>query len=440
LRDALIDLGEVPSGGPGEPETALPRPPWPYRWMLGLLTAVLAVLLGGGGPPPQPPPDPVVLPIALGDRIQADGDRLFVIGQPEPFTLSRTYTIQTYDLPEVTPRDTYRVTVPGDVYTVAGVGEDVLLVGYNDDQFAVPGLMAVRPGDGEPLWRRPANMYGIAPANGLLLIQEETAPGQADSRAVWRAVDPLTGTVRWSVEQPPGGQVTMSTGFYWAGYPARFYTVHGDGLMEARDGRTGVVTTTARLPRPPGADFVAWATAGLVMAGYGTDETIAYDEVTLAERWRRDGAVLPEGGYPQECAPVICLVGFQDGLTVLDPATGRELWHTGGYDSTEVIGDHVLVAHASQTEPVLAVLDPRTGRTTTVDGPWISGGPGPKPGTAWVYRHQAVGYALRYGILDLAEGRVHTLGQAERIAGDCQFTAKALVCRRQDSSIAIWRL
>jgi hypothetical protein len=162
--------------------------------------------------------------------------------------------------------------------------------------------------------------------------------------------------------------------------------------------------------------------------------------VTLTERWRRDGVVLPEGGYPTDCDPMICLIGFQDGLTVVDPATGREVWRGEGYDSTEVIGDRVLIGHASQTDPALAVLEPRTGRTVPVAGPWVGGGPGPEPGTAWVYRHQAVGYALRYGVLRLADGQVHVLGQAERIAGDCQFTAEALVCRRVDSSIAIWRL
>ncbi|GIF36036.1 PQQ-binding-like beta-propeller repeat protein [Actinoplanes xinjiangensis] len=443
MRNALIDLGEVAPGGPGEPEIALPRPPLPYRWILGLLTVVLVALLGGGGPPPQPRPGPVVLPISLGDRIQAEGDRLYVVGEAEPIgAVQRTYLIRAYHLPEVTMLAEYRVTVSGDIYAIAGLDDDVLLLGYNDVQTSVPGLLAARPGGGEPLWRRTANMYGVSPDHDLLLVQEETAPGRADSRTVWRALDPRTGTVRWSIEQPPGGHVTMSTGFYWTGYPKLIYTVRGDGLAEARDGHTGAATATVRLPRPPGADFVAWATADLLMAGYGKDETIAYDEATLTERWRRAGPVLPEGGYPQDCKPMICLVGinFQEGLTILDPATGRDLWHADEYDSTEVIDGRVLAARTSQAEPVLAVLEPRTGRTTTVAGSWTSGGPGPEPGTAWVYRHQAVGYSLRYGVLDLAEGTVRVRGRAERIAGDCQFTAQTLICRQLDSSIAIWRL
>jgi hypothetical protein len=440
LRDALIDLGEVPSG---EPETSIasPRQPLPYRWILGPLTAVLVALLGGGGPPPSPPPAPVILSIAPGDQVQADGDRLYVIGTPEPFgTVVRTYPIQAYDLPEVTPVASYRVTVAGDVYTVLGIGDDVLLVGHNDNQSAVPGLMAVRPGDGEPLWKRPASLYGLSEDRRQVLIHEGTAPGRADSRDVWHALDPVTGTTRWSAEQPVGGWTAMPAVSVWPNWPARFYTVHTDGLTEMHDGVTGAVIRSVRLPRPPGDDFRVWAGGGLLIAGYGEDETVGYDEQTLTERWRRDGGVLPLGGYQQACTPMICLSGFASGVTVIDPATGAEVWRGEGYDSAEVSGDRVLVVRASQTDPSLAVIEPRTGRVITVAGQWLSGGPGPEPGTVWVYRHQTIGYALRYGTLRLSDGRVQVLGQAERIAGDCQFTAEALVCRRLDSSIAIWRL
>ncbi|BEL11973.1 hypothetical protein Q0Z83_101640 [Actinoplanes sichuanensis] len=433
MRDALIDLGEVPSG---EPESALPRPPLPaYRWILGLLTVVLAALLGGAGPPP-PSTDPVFLPINLGDRIQVAGDRLYVAGLVGPIgTVMRTYAIRAYQLPEVTPLGEFQATVPGDIFTFSAIGDDLLLVAFNDVQSSDSGLMAVRVGGGEPLWRRTASLYGLDQQSGLTLIQENVT----SDRSVWRALDARTGAVHWSLEQPGSDQVTMSTGSYWAGYPARLFSVRDDGLIEVRDGRTGTLTATARLPRPPGPDFVAWATAGLLVAGYGTEETIAYDELTMAERWRRSGEVLPDAGFPQDCGPMICLAGFPSGLSVVDPATGREVAHSDGFDTAEVIGDRVLVAQASQTQPELAVLDPRTGRTA-IAGPWASGGPGPKPGTAWIYRHQAVGYALRYGILDLATGRVWLRGRAERIAGDCRFSTDALVCRRLDSSIAIWRL
>ncbi|MEU4156765.1 hypothetical protein [Actinoplanes sp. NPDC026670] len=434
MRDALIDLGEVPSG---EPASALPRPPLPsYRWILGLLAVVLAALLGGAGPPP-PSSGPVVLPIELGDRFQVAGDRLYVAGLAGPIgTVMRTYVIRTYQLPEVTPLGEFRATVPGDIYTFSAIGDDVLLVAYNDMQLARSGLLASRVGGGEPLWERPASLYGIDQDTGLVLIEDDAEP----DRSIWRALDSRTGAVRWSLDQPgSSGQVTLSTGAYWEGYPARLFSVRDDGLIEVRDGHTGAVTATARLPRPPGEGFVLWATAGLLVAGYGAEETIAYDEVTMAERWRRTGEVLSEGGYPQDCGPMICLISFPNGLSVVDPADGREVANVDGYDATEVIDGRVLVSQASQTAPVLAVLDPRTGRTTAA-GPWVSGGPGPRPGTAWVYRHQAVGYALRYGILDVTTGRVWIRGQAERIAGDCQFSANALVCRQLDSSIAIWRL
>ncbi|MEU8656760.1 PQQ-binding-like beta-propeller repeat protein [Actinoplanes philippinensis] len=441
MRDALIDLGEVPSGGPGETETALPRAPLPYRWILGLLTALLVVLLGGGGPPPQPPPGPVVLPITLGDGIRTGDGRLYVIGQAEPIgTVIRTYAIQAYDLPAVTPAGVYRVTVSGDVFSVVDAGDGLLLVSYNDNESATLGLMAVRPGGGAPVWRRAANLFGISADHAMALVQEESLPGRPENHNVWRALDPRTGQVRWSVEQPVDGQLTMAPGFYSAGFPPRFYVVHGDGRVVTHDALTGAPVGGVRLPRPLAEDSVIWVAGGLLLAGYGDDETIAYDALTLTERWRADGGILPEEGYAQSCEPMVCVAAIVQGLTGFDPATGRRLWRSAGYDSSEVIDGHVLIARASQSEPALAVLDPSTGRTTEVPGFWTSGGPGPSPGTAWVYRLQAVGYELRYGVLDLATGRVRLLGHAEWITGDCRFTTGVLICRRADSTVAVWRL
>ncbi|MEU4621452.1 PQQ-binding-like beta-propeller repeat protein [Actinoplanes sp. NPDC023801] len=440
MRDVLIDLGEVPSG---EPEPASPRAPFPYRWILGPLTLVLAVLLGGGGPWPQPPPEPVVLPLTLNDGIRIDNDRLYVIGPADPLgRVVRDHLVRVYELPGLILLNTYRVTVPGDIHLLSDLGDGLLLISYSDVQTGAPGTAVMRPGDA-PVWDRPVSLYGVAPDRGVLLVHEghEDAVEGRPGRSVWHGLDPRTGAVRWSVEQPERGQVAMPVETFWSGFPERIYTMRGDGLIEARSTSTGAVITSARLTGPPRDDTELWAIGGLLMVGQGTTETVAYDQVTLAERWRRPGPVVPEEGYPHDCRPTICIASYGGGgFSAVDPADGRRLWHVDGYDSSEVIDGHVLVASASQAEPVLALLDPVTGRVVTRITGWVSGGSGPAPGTAWVHHVAQPGYHLRYGVLDLTDGRVRLLGRAERIAGGCQFGTTVLVCRRLDSSVAVWRL
>lgn len=441
MRDALIDLGEVPADGAGGPETALPRAPVPYRRILGFLAVVLLALLGGAGPPPPPRPAPVVLPLALGDSVRVDGDRLFVLGLSEPIgTVMRNHTIRAYDLPGMNLLGTYKVAVSGDVFAIVDGGDGVLLVSYSDYASGTSEIVAVRPGGGPPVWKRPTGMLGHSERGALVLASDMTGPISTGGRQVWRALDPRTGAERWSVEQPENGQTTIGTGFYRSGFPDLLYTLHGDGRLEARDGRTGQVTATGRVTQPVGLSTRFWAGGGVVLVERGTEETIAYDDRTLAERWRRDGPVLPDDGYPQDCGPVVCVVAVREGLIGIDPATGREIWRAGGFDSSEMIGDRILASHASRAEPVLAVLDPGTGRTTAVPGAWVSGGPGPDPGTAYVHRIRLSDNTVRYGVLDLATGRVRLLGVADRIAGDCQFAPGVLLCRRVDTSIVVQRL
>ncbi|GIE27135.1 hypothetical protein Ait01nite_001800 [Actinoplanes italicus] len=435
MRDVQIDLGEVPSGESG---TALPRAPVPYRWILGPLTLLLVVMLGGGGPPPQPPPAPFVLPLTLGDGIRLDENRLYVVEQADPVgTVVRHHTIRAYDLPGMELLDTYRVEVTGDIQRIADVGDGLLMVGFSDVQNGDPGTSVMRPDDETPVWTRPVDLYGIAPDRSVLLAYE----GPGANQPVWRGMDPRTGAVLWSMEPSEVLQVTMPVESFWSGFPERIYALRADGRLEVRSARTGVVTATTRPAGPLRDDTAIWAAGGLVLVGRGTEETTAYDQETLAEKWRRPGPVMPEDGFPQDCRPTICIATYGGGgFSAVDPATGRLLWRADGYDAGEVIDGHVVVSQSSQAEPALALLDPRSGTVVTRIPGWVSGGPGPAPGTAWVYRLNQPGYQLAYGVLDLGDGKVRLLGRAERIAGGCQFNTAVLVCRRLDSSIAVWRL
>lgn len=441
MRDTLIDLGEVPATGPGEPDPALPGPPLPYRWILGVLAVALLAVLGGAGPPPPPLPAPVVLPMTQADTFRVDGDRLFVVGPGEPVgTVVRTHTIRSFDLPGMNLVGTHTVTVSGDLFTVADGGDGLLLVSYSDYQYGTSRTVAVRAGAGQPIWDRPATLSGLSPDRAVAVVHETTGPYSLDGREIWRGLDPRTGAVRWSVEQPENGLVTLRAGRYWAGFPDVLYTLHGDGRLVAHDGLTGAVTATGRIAPPAGPDTTLWAAGGLVVVGRGTEETVTYDDRTLTERWRRAGPILSEDGYPQDCRPMICAATRPSGIVVVDPATGQEIQRVAGYDSTEPIGDRVLVSKAGQDDSTLAVLDPRTGRITAEAAGWVSGGPGPEPGTAYVHRFRQADDTVRYGVLDLGTGRVRMLGAAGGIAGNCQFAPGVLLCRRVDFSMVVRRL
>jgi hypothetical protein len=434
VRDVLIDLGEVPGD---EPEPALPRGPLPYRWILGILTVVLTVVLGGGGPPPEPPPAPVVLPLTINDGIRLDEDRLFVIEHADPIGPAvRNHRIRVYDLPGATLLNTYRIRVAGDIQRISDLGDGLLAISYSDVQSGAPGTMVMRPDDDTPVWDRPVALYGIAPDRSVLLGYE----GLGAQRPAWQGLDPRTGAVRWSMEPSASGMVAVPIETFWSGFPELIYLLDSDGLLTAWSARTGAVTASVRLNRPIRDDTVFWAAGGVVLIGQGADETTAYDQDTLAEKWRRPGPVMSDDGFPQDCRPTICIARNGGGMQAVDPATGQQIWSAGGYDASEVIDGNVLVAQSSQAEPVLAVLDPVTGAVAARITGWVSGGRGPSPGTAWVYRLDQPGYHLRFGVLDLGDRKVRMLGRAERIAGNCQFTTTVLVCRRLDSSIAVWRL
>jgi hypothetical protein len=47
---------------------------------------------------------------------------------------------------------------------------------------------------------------------------------------------------------------------------------------------------------------------------------------------------------------------------------------------------------------------------------------------------------LWYGVLDPARRTVQIIGSADRISGDCQSSAGAMICRLVDASVAVYRL
>ncbi len=437
----MIDLGEVPAAGVGEPDPARPRRSLPYRRLLGPPALALAVALGGAVPPPPPPPEPLTLPVTVRDSVRVEDGRIHVIGpgeelagQPRSRRMMR-YPVGSYTLPGLTPGPRWTLVLDGDVGFIGSGPGDLLLYSYQGDFEGGTAVAAVRPGSSEPVWNREVFLYGLAPDRATALAFEALTESFQD----FVGLDTRTGATRWRVSRPAGGQMIVRDAQDRADFPERIYTLRPDGLIETWDTGTGRSAGTTRTTVPVDGRTQFWSAGGLLLVGHPDIGTVGYDGRDLTERWRAVPG-LEENTYPYACGIVICLTGRPGGLAAIDPATGRDLWRNDFWAFTQPIGDRLLVGVDDLIDPELAVLDPMTGRIVADVGPWRSGGSGPEPGTAWVYRIRSPDYQMRYGVLELATGKVRVLGIAERIAGDCRFVTGVLVCRRLDSSVGVWRL
>ncbi|MEU4420389.1 PQQ-binding-like beta-propeller repeat protein [Actinoplanes sp. NPDC024001] len=430
MSGVLIDLGEVSRGGSRLPAAALPVPPVPYRLLLVLLTAVLLASLAGSGARAEPA-SPAVIPAALGDAIRVVGDRLFVIGRD---AAEGERTIRAYALPDATLLSEHTVAVSGDVLNVDVAG-DLLLVTVQEERTVRFGTIALRSGIDQPLWQRPVQLQGVSAAEGLALVRQE---GAAFGDAEWQGVDLRTGKARWTVRQGDRDDVGVSS--YTGGYPKWLYILTGDGRLVARDTRTGRVVAAVPVPERRDVATSLWPAGDLVLIGAGGSGTTGYDITTgLEPRWHT-GMNLSWYRGPAQCGNLICAFLPQRGILVIDPASGRERWSSDRWDYAERIGDRLLTGMPGTAYPRLYVLDPETGDVLADMGLWQSAGPGPEPGTAYVRRTTSGEDRLWYGVLHLDRLRIRVLGAADRVAGDCHFTAGVLVCRRVDASIGVWRL
>jgi hypothetical protein len=432
VRDALIDLGEARSGD----RVADPAPPARGKALLALLGGVLVVLLGGaaGARPPEPP---VIVPAGLGDLMRVDGDRLFVVSAGRPVGAPvREQTISTYALPGVTLLARNDVRVGGEVRAVLDAGGGRLLVNYQDEQTATFTTIALRGGVRKPLWQRPAQVFGIDRQAGLLLIRQA---GGVRRDADWHGVDLETGVARWTVHQAPGDDVAV--GDTGSAFPARLYALTAGGMLVTYRTRTGEPAARTLVPqRRAGMTTSLWPAGDLVLIGAGASGTTGYDAATgLAPVWH-SGMNLSWYRGPTACGDLICAYLPQRGILVIDPRTGRERWSSDRWEYAGRIGDYLLVGWPDVAEPDLVVVRAETGDVVGSAGVWRSAGPGPVAGTAYVTRSVFGEDRIWFGVLEPGRHRVALLGTADRVTGDCAFTAGALVCRRIDATVGVWRL
>ncbi|WP_229069255.1 PQQ-like beta-propeller repeat protein [Actinoplanes sp. DH11] len=428
MRDVLIDLGEVPHGESLVPAVPEQAPPVPYRALLAALSVALLLGLGGAAHLRAPAP-PAVVAAGQGDLIRVVGDRLYVIGRYVP---PGVRVIRSFSLPDATQLSWHRAAVTGEVLDVAAAG-DVLLMSVQDERTVGFGTIALRAGVPVPLWRRTALLEGVSADERLVLVREPGADG-----TWWRGLDLATGAVRWSVRQAAGDEAAPSAP--GTGYPRWLYQLTRDRRLQAWDTRTGRLAAGTDVPQRGPENISLWPAGDLALIGARGAGTTGYDATeNLRQRWH-SGVNLSWYRNPAPCGELICTFLPQRGIMVIDPRTGRERWSSDRWSYAERIGSYLVTGRPGTAFPEHFVLDPATGDVLGEAGRWQSGGPGPAPETAYVRRAVARTDRVWFGVLDMRTMRIRVSGAAEQVAGDCHFAAGALICRRLDASVGVWRL
>jgi outer membrane protein assembly factor BamB len=180
--------------------------------------------------------------------------------------------------------------------------------------------------------------------------------------------------------------------------------------------------------------------------GDGSMRVIAYDAGTLNPLWTVTGSGTTYGTYP--CAQLLCLSDDR-GLTVLDPGTGRALWHTPQHVAVEVPGAGLApqlppgIAGDLLVQPLGAssagMVEAGTGRPLMYLDRWqsITGAtrlplfarwPDVPDGRVW------------FGILSAEPLALQTIGFApDVLKGQCRSSADYLICETLGENLRVWR-
>lgn len=440
----VIDLGEVRR----DPPEPTPEPPWSparRRWLAGLAAAAtLAVTLGAGAPLPRPLAE-ASIPARLGDIAFAEGDRYYVIesGRGRPLA-SRTIT--AYALPDA--RQLWRMPfrVEGAVRGVGAAGGDLLVSTQLDagELFEAVETVAVAEDTGRELWRRRAHVEGVTPVRGNILLwtSVDGVPAADTGRETLDAVAPSAAEVRWSYRVPAGGWLSYR---YADERPTHVVTLLPAGRVEVRDLEDGRVVAAADgllPPRQPAEPARYVQVAGdLLLVREDRQSITAYGLAGLDLRWR--APVDPSTEYVSSaCGRLLCVVSRIRGMRVLDPATGATLWSSDRWSDPRLAGGHLVVNGGDRRtgRDLLVVVDPDTGRQAGELGEWTTLGPAGDGGRLLGVRVDPRTLRAWFAWLDPDRLTVRVVHVADEVTGDCEARAGAVICRRLDASVGVWRL
>lgn len=444
----MIDLDRA-----APPASASNRPPLPRLRPLALALAAALVLTVGGAAPvasalwrrvgliPLDPP---------GSTSILTGDHLYTVHRPDQgpmrltgWSLAPLTRIWTSTAPQRPPAE----GIPSAALRLGSTPEGLFLRSADFTSAVVDSAT------GRLRWRTPGWAQAIGP--GVAVVPETffragteydqssgepgdlffSATGQPHveppRRTVLHGVDATTGQPRWTAEFR-GSVDTVQ----FIGTPAALVVASADRITRL-DATTGRITREQRLPQAQ----TSWVEqAGdlvllhRVRRGPGDATVDAYALATLDRLWTAPDP--PFTGGTGSCEGLPCTTGV-DGLSVLDPATGKPRWRVGPDLDLARRGDAVLAVERGSKRPV-RLLDPGTGRTrVTLDG-WDEEVPAVADGTPLVVmRSDPDRPAATFGVLLPGRTTVQPLGSIPAVVQGCTAVPRFVSCWTQ-AGIEVW--
>jgi hypothetical protein len=433
----VIELGEVRHGA----EVAVPEPVrapirWRFTWALAGL-AVLAATLGPALPEPSPLAESTI-PARLGDTAFAVGEQFYVVTSDRT-TLYGPRSITAYTLPGATRLWQAPLQLSGALRGVGAVGGQ-MLISTRPELLEQVESVSIREDTGQVVWRRRALFEGVTARGQVLLwTSPDGTPSATTGSERLEAVDPVTGAVRWTYQVPAGGWLSYR---YSGQTPTHVVTLLPSGRVEVRDVTDARVLAAADLlpPRPAAtpASYVQFA-LDMMLVREGPTAAVAYGLDDLERRWSASIDLATEYVAPN-CGDQLCVIAHLGGVRVIDPANGRMLWADPTRSYISRAGDYLVSEiHGRDGLTELTALDPATGRERALLGAWTLIAPPAESGELIAMRTDLATSRAWLAHVDPATGGARFFGVVRGVTGDCEVRAGAVICRRLNATVGIWR-
>jgi hypothetical protein len=306
-----------------------------------------------------------------------------------------------------------------------------------------PGTTAISLADGSERWSRSGTVVTLAGSPTLLAASPTRSMGGAARRVQGpvEAIDPMTGSTRWTVDVPSSAVLVGLPGPGDSG--TRMLLVHDDRTMAVHDLVTGERLATAAVPPAdydPSNPVVVDGTILLRHPGRPNMEFSAYDGVTLRNLWSQ-----PADGYYEieACGVLACLTG-PDGMRAIDPATGDVRWTNPQWRGVQQFGNQFVAYGSAENTQPLGLIDPDTGQLEVDLTGWrpIYGAAGSSgvqhEDHLLVTRSEEVGGRTMVAVAQPGERQPRLLGPLPAGTGDCQAAPGRLVCRSMYGQLVVW--
>jgi outer membrane protein assembly factor BamB len=295
---------------------------------------------------------------------------------------------------------------------------------------------AIAIANGVRRWERPGNVVSVTGSSALLAVRPVPSQTGANRRVEGpiTALDPLTGSTRWSVPVPSSAVLLSVPGPAESG--ARMLLVRDDRTMVLHDLDTGerlAETTIPPADYDPDNPAVAGGLILLRHPGPAGMEITSYDPVSLRALWTEPAY---DAYLVKECGALACLLGPR-GIRAVDPANGDERWNRPRWRDIDALGTMwIAYGGADSTDPI-GIVDPGTGTVRVALTGWRPVGPGGGDHLL-VTRSIAAGARTMVAVARPGEQQPHLLTELPAGTGDCQAVPTRLVCRSMYGELVVW--